>query len=56
MRIGPFFSYKNVSKYSNVVFAACSDGAIQKGNIFINKNAHYKYAANATWMLFGFDY
>ena len=56
MGIGPFFSYKNASKYSNVVFVACSDGAIQKGNIFINKNAHYKYAANATLMLFGFDY
>lgn len=56
MGIGPFFRKKNVSKYSNVVFTACSGGAIQKGNVFINKNAHYKYAANATLMLFGFDY
>ena len=56
MGIGPFFSYKNASKYSNVVFVACSGGAIQKGSVFINKNAHYKYAANATLMLFGFDY
>ena len=56
MWICPFFLYKNVSKHSNVVFVACSGGAIQKGNVFINKNAHYKYAANATLMLFGFDY
>ena len=56
MGICLFFSYKNASKYSNVVFVACSGGAIQKGNVFINKNAYYKYAANATLMLFGFDY
>ena len=56
MGICPFFSYKNASKYSNVVFVACSGGAIQKGNVFINKNIRYKYAANATLMLFGFDY
>ena len=28
----------------------------QKKKTFINKNAHYKYVANATLMLFGFDY